>query len=178
MQSSIQEFIQIISLISIGGFIGTSVASKVSPTKLPQTVAAFHSLVGFAAMITAIGEYLSNGVNMGLGELAATSAATLIGGITFTGSIVAFLKLNNTLSSSPLSLPGRDYINIAGLLMAVLLSLTLNGGDGVNNLLGVGIISSLLGIHLTASIGAADTPVVITVLNSYSGWALVAEGHC
>jgi len=170
-------------LAAVGGALGLAVSSKVGPTELPQTVAAFHSLVGIAATLTAIGEYMAHGDHMSTGALVATYLATVVGAVTATGSVVAFAKLNGSLGSKPLALPGRDLINV-GLLGAtfVLAGIMFAGGSAdpatlqVPALGGIAFLSALLGAHLTASIGAADTPVVITVLNSYSGWALCAEG--
>lgn len=180
MSSSLQEIVQIAGLLGLGGYAGLTIASKVGPTELPQTVAGFHSLVGVAATVTAIGEYISHGSEMGTGGLLATYLATFVGSITATGSVVAFLKLNGNMGSRPLNLPGRDLINIVLTLATIVLSIGLNDysdqSSGLQSLLGITAISGILGYHLTASVGAADTPVVITVLNSYSGWALCAEG--
>lgn len=173
----------------VGSGIGAVLASGVGPTELPQTVAAFHSLVGIAAMAGAAGEYLGNAGGIDQGTLSAIYLATFIGGVTATGSMVAFGKLAGMLSSKALSLPARDQLNLAMVTtsaagMALFLNPSL-GGDILNmdpeslrlaSLAMVAGISSLLGLHLTASIGGADMPVVITVLNSYSGWALCAEG--
>lgn len=178
-------FGQVGALGGMGAAIGAVLASKVGPTELPQTVAAFHSLVGLAAMAGAAGEYFSGGV-LDMGTMSAIYLATFIGGVTFAGSVVAFGKLAGMMSSAPLQLPGRDQLNLAmlatcGLGMAAFLDPALVGSVDPETVklasLGlVGAVSSVLGWHLTASIGGADMPVVITVLNSYSGWALVAEG--
>ena len=172
-----------------GAAIGTALASKVGPTELPQTVAAFHSLVGIAAMAGAAGEFLGHSGDLAVGTLSSIYLATFIGGVTFSGSLVAFGKLAGVLDSAPLQLPGRDQLNLAmlgacTLGMGAFLSPDLSAGllsmDAESLRLGslgmAAAISSVLGWHLTASIGGADMPVVITVLNSYSGWALVAEG--
>jgi NAD(P) transhydrogenase len=173
----------------IGAAIGTVLASGVGPTELPQTVAAFHSLVGVAAMAGAAGEYLGNSGDLATGTLGSIYLATFIGGVTFAGSLVAFGKLSGMMSSAPLKLPVRDQLNLGMLSvslagMAAFLNPAL--ADGLVQMdpeslrlasLGmVAVVSSFLGWHLTASIGGADMPVVITVLNSYSGWALCAEG--
>jgi len=181
-------FEQVGLLGGIGASIGAVLASGVGPTELPQTVAAFHSLVGLAAMAGAAGEYLGNSGLDG-GTLSAIYLATLIGGVTFSGSIVAFGKLAGMMSSAPLKLPARDQLNLGMLAtcalgMVAFLDPSLAGGlanlDPATMQLGslglVAAVSSVLGWHLTASIGGADMPVVITILNSYSGWALVAEG--
>lgn len=172
----------------VGAAVGSALASQVGPTELPQTVAAFHSLVGIAAMAGAAGEYLGNS-ELAVGTLSSIYLATFIGGVTFSGSLVAFGKLAGMLDSAPLQLPGRDQINLGMLGACVLgmgafLSPELASGlasvDPETLRLGslgmAAAVSSVLGWHLTASIGGADMPVVITVLNSYSGWALCAEG--
>jgi H+-translocating NAD(P) transhydrogenase len=179
-------FQQVGLLGAAGAAVGGVVASGVGPTELPQTVAAFHSLVGLAAMAGAAGEFLGSDA-LGQGTLSAIYLATLIGGITFSGSIVAFGKLAGMMSSAPLNLPGRDYLNLGMLAICALgfgafLDPALLGSvmdvstTQVASLGMLGVVSALLGWHLTASIGGADMPVVITVLNSYSGWALCAEG--
>jgi NAD(P) transhydrogenase len=140
-------------------------------------------------MAGAAGEYLSNSGALDAGTLSAIYLATFIGGITATGSMIAYGKLSAMLDSAALSLPGRDQLNLAMVsLSAAGMALFVNPalGDALISAdpetirlgaLGVvAVISSLLGLHLTASIGGADMPVVITILNSYSGWALVAEG--
>jgi NAD(P) transhydrogenase len=181
-------FEQVGLLGGLGAAVGTVLASGVGPTELPQTVAAFHSLVGLAAMAGAAGEFLGSS-DLGIGTLSGIYLATFIGGVTFSGSLVAFGKLSEMLGSAPLQLPGRDQINL-GMLTACALGMgafldpSLVGGlvniDPATLQLGslglVAAVSSVMGWHLTASIGGADMPVVITILNSYSGWALCAEG--
>lgn len=187
--ASATAFQQVGLLGGAGSAIGAVLASGVGPTELPQTVAAFHSLVGIAAMAGAAGEYLGNVGDLSAGTLSAIYLAIFIGGITATGSMIAFGKLAGMLQPKPLSLPGRDQLNLSMLAlcaggMAAFLNPSL-GTDVLNmdpetlRLASLGLVagvSSLLGLHLTASIGGADMPVVITVLNSYSGWALCAEG--
>ena len=183
----VDELVQIGGLMAVGGSVGFGLAGRVGPTELPQTVAAFHSLVGVAAVATAIGEYLGPaGAAMGPGALVTTSLATFIGAVTATGSLVAFGKLAELLPSKPFILPAKQVVN-AGLL-ATVLGLTAAVATGASafgldaaatsqySLYAVAGLSAVLGALLTASIGGADMPVVITVLNSYSGWALVAEG--
>jgi NAD(P) transhydrogenase len=177
-----EEFTQVAALSGTGALVGGYLSSRVGPTELPQAVAFFHSLVGLAAAFAAIGEYLNEGASMDLGAIVASTCAVVIGGITATGSVVAFLKLNGNLSPTPLALQFRDALNAAMLLaIAALGSVLTPWGHGlpvppIAALQGILAISGLLGLHLTASIGGADMPVVITVLNSYSGWALCAEG--
>mmetsp|Transcript_29336 Transcript_29336/g.45621 ORF Transcript_29336/g.45621 Transcript_29336/m.45621 type:complete len:1123 (+) Transcript_29336:90-3458(+) len=185
--ATITSFEQVGLLGGAGSAVGAILASGVGPTELPQTVAAFHSLVGLAAMAGAAGEYFASGSVMDEGTLTAVYLATFIGGITATGSGIAFAKLSAMMSSKALNLPGRDAINLSMLsICAIGLSLFINPALGSTiadpetlRLASLGVvagISGLLGLHLTASIGGADMPVVITVLNSYSGWALCAEG--
>jgi len=177
-------YIQLAGVLGGGGAIGYGIAAKVDPTSLPQTVAGFHSLVGFAAAFTAIADYLGHGVahpelldGVRMGSIC---LATVIGGVTATGSIVAFGKLNENLSSAPMSLPGRDQINMAAgaatLACMGLFCANVSPSANLFALTGMFALSGGLGLHMTASIGGADMPVVITVLNSYSGWALCAEG--
>jgi NAD(P) transhydrogenase len=173
----------------VGAAVGSALASQVGPTELPQTVAAFHSLVGIAAMTGAAGEFLGNSGDLAIGTLSSIYLATFIGGVTFSGSLVAFGKLSGMMDSAPLQLPGRDQLNLGMLGACVLgmgaflspeLASSLASMDAETLQLGslgiAAVVSSVLGWHLTASIGGADMPVVITVLNSYSGWALCAEG--
>lgn len=187
--ASTTVFQQVGAMSGLGAAIGTGLASGVGPTELPQTVAAFHSLVGLAAMAGAAGEFLGNSGNLAIGTLTSIYLATFIGGVTFAGSVVAFGKLSGMMKSAPLQLPGRDALNlgmlaIVGLGMAAFLNPQLvesmstleTASVRLASLGTVAGLSSILGWHLTASIGGPDMPVVITILNSYSGWALCAEG--
>jgi NAD(P) transhydrogenase len=182
-------FLQAGALGAAGTAIGSVLASGVGPTELPQTVAAFHSLVGLAAMAGAAGEFFGHSGSLDVGTLTTMYLATFIGGVTFAGSLVAFGKLSEMMDSAPLQLKGRDQINLAMLGTCILgMAAFLSPGIAADaasmdpeqvQLASLGLaaaVSSVLGYHLTASIGGADMPVVITVLNSYSGWALVAEG--
>jgi len=169
-------------LLGLGGLGGQQIAQRVDPTSLPQTVAAFHSLVGLAASAAAVGDYLNVADTTKLDgvHLASIYLASVIGSVTFTGSLVAFGKLDGRLASAPLKLDYRDKLN-AGLGAATLgAGAVVMGapevGVGMTALTSALTSSGILGWHMTASIGGADMPVVITVLNSYSGWALCAEG--
>lgn len=171
-----------IGFLGLGGLGGHQIAQRVSPTSLPQTVAAFHSLVGLAASAAAVGDYLNVADTTQLDgvHLASIYLASVIGAVTFTGSLVAFGKLDGRLDSSPLKLEYRDQLNM-GLGAATLGAgaVVLGApevGVGMTALTSALTTSGILGWHMTASIGGADMPVVITVLNSYSGWALCAEG--
>jgi len=180
-----RETLQSIAMyIAFGSGIGLIVGARVDPLKLPQTVAAFHSLVGLAAMATSIAAYYDADVKKGANVKNISSlAGNFIGGVTLTGSLIAFGKLNGNLGSKALNLPGKNFINLTGLLSFLGLSgyLILHGDDldgemGKNCMLAVAAIACLMGYHLVASVGGGDMPVCITVLNSYSGWALAAEG--
>lgn len=173
------------SLISLGALgIGTGlkIAKQVEVTQLPEMVAAFHSLVGFAATATSIGSHINDvdhfltdptaGVHM-----ASIWSGDLIGIITFTGSITAFMKLSGRLDSKPLELTGKNSLNAAMMASCLVMGYSyMNQVAMLPCLLGTAAIGGVFGYHTTASIGGADMPVVITVLNSYSGWALCAEG--
>lgn len=182
LHPSMSTAASIAALMGVGAVAGNYIGNRVQPTSLPQTVAAFHSLVGLAASAAAVGDYLNcpdvsqlDGVH-----LASIYLATVIGSVTFTGSLVAFGKLDGRLDSTPLKLAARDQINMG--LAAVTLgtgAVVMGGaevGTGMASLMTATTTSGILGWHMTASIGGADMPVVITVLNSYSGWALCAEG--
>jgi NAD(P) transhydrogenase len=149
---------------------------KVDPIQLPQTVAGFHSLVGLAAMVTSIASFQAHphaGFNV---HNIACVSGDFIGGVTLAGSLVAFGKLNGNMSSAALALPGKNMINVGSFAaQAGLGFLFLSGGD-LWPLYATAALSNAMGYHLVNSVGGADMPVCITVLNSYSGWALVAEG--
>ncbi|XP_053630194.1 NAD(P) transhydrogenase, mitochondrial-like isoform X1 [Cherax quadricarinatus] len=169
----------------MGGIIGTTIAKKIEITDLPQLVAAFHSLVGAAAVLTCISTFLHEFPQFATDPAAnaiktALFLGTYIGGVTFSGSLVAYGKLQGLLDSAPLLLPGRHALN-AGLLAANVGAMGYYMVDpsltvGLSMLGATTTMSALMGVTLTVAIGGADMPVVITVLNSYSGWALCAEG--
>lgn len=172
----------VIGLGGAGMATGTAIAKKVEVTELPEMVAAFHSLVGAAAMMTSIGSHINDvhhfatdpaaGVHMG-----AIFAGDLIGIITFTGSLVAFGKLRGLLDSKPLALPGKNALNVCMMSSCMGMGYVyMNQNMMLPMLLGTAVVGGAFGAHTTASIGGADMPVVVTVLNSYSGWALCAEG--
>ncbi|XP_068604603.1 NAD(P) transhydrogenase, mitochondrial-like [Brachionichthys hirsutus] len=171
--------------MATGGTLGLTIAKRIEISDLPQLVAAFHSLVGLAAVLTCVAEFMIEFPHLDAHPAAGVLKTvaylgTYIGGVTFSGSLVAYGKLQGILNSAPLMLPGRHMLN-AGLMAAsvggmvpFMLSTSYNTGMGC--LLGVSGLSTIMGVTLTAAIGGADMPVVITVLNSYSGWALCAEG--
>jgi NAD(P) transhydrogenase len=165
------------ALVGAGGAVGYGVGKKISPMSLPQAVAGFHVLVGLAATAGSVGMFLGTPAAQMTPLIASSSfLAATIGSITTTGSLVAFGKLDGRMDSTATILPGRDMINI-GLGGATLAAAGMFLHDpSIGPLLVGAATSSALGLHMTASIGGADLPVVITLLNSYSGWALAAEG--
>merc|ERR1711963_507713 len=168
-----------------GALIGSTIAKRIEITDLPQLVAAFHSLVGMAAVLTCVATYIDHFPSFATDPAAtmiktSTFLGTYIGGVTFTGSLVAYGKLQGVLNSAPLMLPGRHALN-ASLLAANVgaMGYFLVSPDynvGLSMLGTTSSLSAIMGVTLTMAIGGADMPVVITVLNSYSGWALCAEG--
>jgi len=185
LQPSHEVLAQMGATAFAGGAIGTAIAKKIEITDLPQLVAAFHSLVGMAAMLTCFSTYIDHYPTFATDPAAtmiksALFLGTYIGGVTFTGSLIAYGKLNGNLNSNPLMLPGRHALN-SGLLAANAGAMGYFLTDpsfsvGMGMLGTTAALSSVMGVTLTMAIGGADMPVVITVLNSYSGWALCAEG--
>lgn len=173
---------QFAGVAALGGTVGAIIGRRITATELPQMVAALHSVVGLAAVFTSIASVLADPSHVSTLHQVTAYLGVVIGGITFTGSIVAFFKLAGKMSSRPLMLPGRHLVN-AGLLGANALTMAafLKAGPAVPlvaaGYLGAStLLSFLKGFTTTAAIGGADMPVVITVLNAYSGFALVAEG--
>ncbi|WP_049608465.1 Re/Si-specific NAD(P)(+) transhydrogenase subunit beta, partial [Yersinia massiliensis] len=175
----------IIIAMVIGGAIGIYLAKKVEMTEMPELVAILHSFVGLAAVLVGFNSYLDHGpavmdavmVNIHLTEV---FLGIFIGAVTFTGSIVAFGKLRGIISSKPLMLPQRHKLNLVALVVSFLLMIMFVKTDSVAlqvvALLLMTIIALGFGWHLVASIGGADMPVVVSMLNSYSGWAAAAAG--
>nr|CAB3264384.1 NAD(P) transhydrogenase, mitochondrial-like [Phallusia mammillata] len=176
---------QMVAAMGMGGIAGLTIAKKIEITSLPQLVAAFHSLVGLAAVMTCIAEYMIEYPHLAESDMGnmikfVAYLGTYIGGVTFTGSLVAYGKLQGILNSAPLILPARHVLNL-GLLSGSFLPmvpfmLDNSYSTGLTCLGSTAALSTIMGVTLTAAIGGADMPVVITVLNSYSGWALCAEG--
>eukprot|EP01083_Nonionella_stella_P195599 720408_1 len=179
--------LQIATLGAVGATTGMYFAKKVQVTELPEMVAAFHSLVVLAATATSIGSHLTEVTHFAAGDpmanihMGAIFAGTFIGTVTFTGSIAAFLKLRNLISSQSIAFPFKNGVNV-GLLGGSIgcgylyMNNPTNESLMMSSLLGTVLLSGVFGAHTTTAIGGADMPVVITVLNSYSGWALCAEG--
>jgi NAD(P) transhydrogenase subunit beta len=180
---SFNSLLFILCSLAIGGSIGTIIAYRISMTAMPQLVAGFHSLVGLAAVLVALSAYY-NPEAFGLGTLNNIKTASLvemsigasIGAITFTGSVIAFLKLQGLMSGSPITFKGQHLINLLiGIgIVSLIIYITINQSSHIFGILIVG--SFLIGIFLIIPIGGADMPVVISMLNSYSGWAAAGIG--
>jgi NAD(P) transhydrogenase subunit beta len=168
----------------VGALVGVFVASRVEMTQMPQLVAMLHSFVGLAAVLVGMASYLDpashfQGTEKTIHEVE-IYLGVFIGAITFTGSIIAFGKLQGTISGKPLMLPARHWLNLACIVASVWLGhvfLSAATTDaGLVPLLVMTAIALFLGVHLVAAIGGADMPVVVSMLNSYSGWAAAATG--
>jgi len=169
--------------LAIGGGVGAVTARRIAMTSMPQLVAAFHSLVGMAAvMVAAAAVYAPE--SFGIGSVGAIHGQALvemslgvaIGAITFTGSVIAFLKLDGRMSGKPIMLPGRHFINAALGIALVVLIVMLVTTQSTTVFWLIVAVSLVLGVLLIVPIGGADMPVVVSMLNSYSGWAAAALG--
>ncbi len=176
-------FIYVLIFLLVGGLIGAFIAYKIPMTAMPELVAAFHSLVGLAAVFVAISAYLNPEAfdlgspgNIKIGSLIEMSIGAAVGAITFSGSIIAFLKLRGIMSGSPITFKGQHYINLLLGLSIIVLIFYLCKTQSDSFFWSVILISFLLGILLIIPIGGADMPVVISMLNSYSGWAAAGIG--
>lgn len=168
---------QALGCLGAATIVGTTIGKSVPITDLPQTVAAFHALVGVAATLTSIASFMSHGNPDGLHKVACF-AGSAIGAMTVTGSIAAYVKLAGIIKSG-WDLPMKNVLNrplMAGNAAAFAAMMMGSHGAGVAAVTGTALLTGLLGWNITNSIGSADMPVAITVLNSYSGWALCAEG--
>ena len=169
--------------LAIGGAIGAVIARRIAMTAMPQLVASFHSLVGLAAVMVAAGALYSPH-SFGIGEIGSIHGRALvemaigvaIGAITFTGSIIAFLKLDGRMSGKPIILPNRHLINIVLAAAIVFLIAALVGTESHLVFWLIVLLSLVIGVTLIVPIGGADMPVVVSMLNSYSGWAAAGIG--
>ena len=170
--------------MSIGAVIGIWKARNVQMTGMPELIALLHSFVVLAAVLVGFNSYLApdaNALLLGGFHLGEVFLGIFIGAVTLTGSIIAYLKLSAKISGAPLMLPGRNWINLAAIVVCLILMVLFVRQDGFT---GVGIaaliimtlIALALGVHLVAAIGGGDMPVVVSMLNSYSGWAAAAAG--
>lgn len=173
----------ILAAMIVGAAAGAVLARRVEMTQMPQLVAVLHSFVGLAAVLVGYAAYMGAAPMSGAEKVVhhvETYLGVLIGAVTFTGSIVAFLKLQGTLGGKPMLLPGRHAINAIALAVAVGLGYQFIVAPSVDaGMVALGamtVIALLLGAHLVLAIGGADMPVVVSMLNSYSGWAAAATG--
>jgi len=175
----------ILAGVVVGGGIGAIIARRVAMTSMPQLVAAFHSLVGMAACLVAVAAiYAPEAYGIGTSQhihaqsLIELGVGLAIGAVTFTGSVIAFAKLNGNMSGAPILLPARHLLNIAlGVAIVALVAyLVFTGGQAKWAFWAIFALSLIIGITLIIPIGGADMPVVVSMLNSYSGWAAAALG--
>ncbi|WP_396127829.1 Re/Si-specific NAD(P)(+) transhydrogenase subunit beta [Aeromicrobium sp. SORGH_AS_0981] len=170
----------LVGAIAIGAGIGIWRAREVEMTGMPELIALLHSFVGMAAVLVGWNGYLEHPVypleSLERIHSAEVFVGVFIGAVTFTGSIVAYLKLSARIKSSPLVLPGKNYLNIGALVLFFVLTVVFVASPNIWLLILVTALALALGWHLVASIGGGDMPVVVSMLNSYSGWAAAAAG--
>ncbi len=175
----------IVGALVVGGAIGLTAAKKVQMTQMPELVALMHSLVGLAACLVGFASYVDTSTVFATPAEKAIHEmeiyiGILIGAVTFSGSIIAFGKLSGRIGGKPLLLPARHWLNLIGLLVVIWFGRAfLNAHDiqsGMTPLIVMTVIALLFGIHMVMAIGGADMPVVVSMLNSYSGWAAAATG--
>ena len=176
----------VLGAIALGGGIGALLAARVAMTSMPQLVAALHSFVGLAAVLVGVSTFLHPHGEASVVALIEIYVAVALGAITFTGSVIAWAKLEGQMSGRPLLLPARHALNgllvLSLVVIAVLFVKTAEPGvavlglGGLEWLLVMTLLCSLLGVHLVVAIGGADMPVVVSLLNSYSGWTAAAAG--
>jgi NAD(P) transhydrogenase subunit beta len=171
--------------LGVGGIVGAVLAARVAMTSMPQLVAILHSFVGLAAVLVGVGTYLDTASLQALQggarlvHLVEIFIGVFVGAVTFTGSLVAWGKLDEKIGSKPLLLPGRHALNLGIVVASVALGALFVGaepGAGTWQLLAMTGLASALGVHLVMAIGGGDMPVVVSLLNSYSGWAASAAG--
>jgi len=180
----VTSVVPVIVAMLVGGSIGITAAKRVQMTQMPELVALMHSLVGLAAVLIGFATYLDDSVHFTGVEKTIHEVeiyiGILIGAVTFSGSVIAFGKLSGKIGGKPLLLPGRHVLNLLALLVVIwFCNLFLNvesGGAGMLFLLIMTAISLAFGVHMVMAIGGADMPVVVSMLNSYSGWAASATG--
>ena len=174
----------IVGALVIGGGIGLYAAKTVKMTQMPELVALMHSLVGLAACLVGFASYVDTSLHFQGAEQTIHEVeiyvGILIGAITFSGSLIAFGKLNGKIGGKPVLLPGRHWLNLAALLLAIWFGGRFldaaTPGAGMAALVVMTLIALLFGVHMVMAIGGADMPVVVSMLNSYSGWAAAATG--
>jgi len=174
----------IITALVVGGAIGLYAAKKVKMTEMPELIALMHSFVGLAACLVGFASYIDPSIHLEGAEKAIHQVeiyvGIFIGAVTFSGSLIAFGKLNGKIGGKPLLLPARHVINLIGLLLVIWFGrefvIAPDVASGTTPLIIMTVIALLFGIHMVMAIGGADMPVVVSMLNSYSGWAAAATG--
>ncbi|MEG0937749.1 Re/Si-specific NAD(P)(+) transhydrogenase subunit beta [Comamonas sp.] len=174
----------IVGALVVGGGIGLYAAKVVKMTQMPELVALMHSLVGLAACLVGFASYVDTSIQLTGAEKAIHEVeiyvGILIGAVTFSGSLIAFGKLNGKIGGKPLLLPGRHWMNLLALLVVIWFGREFvraeTIADGMLPLIVMTVIALLFGVHMVMAIGGADMPVVVSMLNSYSGWAAAATG--
>jgi NAD(P) transhydrogenase subunit beta len=182
--ASVSSYGVLIAALAVGGLIGTRAALKVEMTQMPELVAIMHSLVGLAAVLVAYATFMDNSASLSGAEKTIHELeiylGIFIGAVTFSGSVIAFGKLSERIGGKPLTLPARHWLNLGMVVLTVFLGwLFLEQAEsdgGFVVLLIMTAIALVLGVHMVMAIGGADMPVVISMLNSYSGWAAAATG--
>jgi NAD(P) transhydrogenase subunit beta len=179
-----QNYVELFGALLVGGSIGILLAKRVQMTEMPELVAILHSLVGLAAVMVGFANFMDpsthfSGVELTIHDIE-TYLGILIGAVTFSGSVIAFGKLSGKIGGKPLTLPGRHLFNL-GLLLAAFwfgwqFVVQSAAGDGMTPLIVMTVIALVFGVHMVMAIGGADMPVVVSMLNSYSGWAASATG--
>ena len=184
LSDAVDAYVILIIALAIGGFIGTKAASKIQMTQMPELVAIMHSLVGMAAVLVGYANFIDGsielvGVEKTIHELE-IYIGVFIGAVTFSGSVIAFGKLCGKIAGKPFLLPGRHWLNLALLIatfwLADVFLAGVEAGGGTIALLVMMFVAMAIGIHMVMAIGGADMPVVVSMLNSYSGWAAAATG--
>jgi NAD(P) transhydrogenase subunit beta len=178
------NYVLMFGCILVGGAVGLLLAKKVEMTQMPELVAILHSLVGLAAVIVGFGTFLDHNIILEDVEKKIHDVeiylGILIGALTFSGSVVAYLKLSAKIGGKPLMLPGRHFLNLILLVIAIYYLIRFIGANNeayaMHCLMLMTTVSLLFGIHMVLAIGGADMPVVVSMLNSYSGWAAAATG--
>jgi NAD(P) transhydrogenase subunit beta len=175
---AVQNYTLIVAGIALGAVIGIIIALKIDMKAMPQLVAAFHSLVGLTAVLVAIGTYTEHIASSAIDGimLVELGVGAFIGAVTFTGSLIAFGKLQGVLSGNPVVFTGQHLLNLALGIASLVLVVVFYQQGGLTTLLLITAIALALGILLIIPIGGADMPVVVSMLNSYSGWAAAATG--
>ena len=184
---NIANIVEILIAIAVGGVIGLVIARRIAMTAMPELVAAFHSLVGLAAVLVGWAAYLNPGafgllVGNGIGAVSKVEMGLgiAIGAITFSGSVIAFAKLSGRMSGSPILLPARHVINLGTLAAIIVLTALFAHTPGTDAnwpfIVALTVLAFIIGFLLIIPIGGADMPVVVSMLNSYSGWAAAAMG--